>query len=148
MVIEAEFVQNWQHRKSKLTIHYIKWNGWVRLWSNLLFGALVVFLPLKLFLSQVSFNYLTCLEQSKSNITKRGNPSKYIFLFLFVRLRLARSLKCVYASRVHGNQGWILNWPELARVEPSPSESYRWPTFNRGEVVMGISISSTFNYKR
>ena len=53
VVFEAEFVQNWLHRKSKLTIHYIKWNGWVRSWSNLfLLGALVVFLPLKLFLSQ------------------------------------------------------------------------------------------------
>ena len=27
VVFEAEFVQNWLHRKSKLTIHYIKWNG-------------------------------------------------------------------------------------------------------------------------
>ena len=27
----------------------------------------------------------------------------------------------------------------MARVEPSPSESYRWPTFNRGEDVMGNS---------
>ena len=27
MVFEAEFIQNWLHRKSKLTIQDIKWNG-------------------------------------------------------------------------------------------------------------------------